>query len=105
MRLVTDRPRALQGSFVLMGVLADGLKQYACMFDTSDGKMYVEEMYWTTNVHGNEATAHLREVEDQQEWKAAYTHATKKTTVFSPKKLRMALQVASNRNVRQLDVA
>lgn len=103
MRLITDRPKALTGSFVLMGVTGDSMKQYACLFDTKDGKTYVEEMYWTMNVKGNEATARLKAIEDDEEWKAAYDFVTKKTTVFSPKKLRLALVTAGHRNVQQID--
>jgi DNA replication protein DnaD len=103
MRLVTDRPTALSGSFVLMGIIEDGLNKYACVFDTSNGKMYFEEMYWTTNVKGNEATAHLREIGDDKEWAIVNGFVTKSTTILSPKKLRLALATAKHRGVKQID--
>jgi hypothetical protein len=103
MRLITDRPRALTGSFVLMGQVEDGLNQYACIFDTSNGKVYFEEMYWTTGVRGNEMTAKLKEIEDESEWKTVNKFVTRKTTILSPKKLRLALATAGHRGQRQID--
>ena len=103
MRLVTDRPKALTGAFVLMGIVSDSSISYACLFNTSDGKTYIEEMWWSMGVGGNEATSNLREVSDDKEWQSVYDFVTKQTTIFSPKKLRMALNQAGTRGVSQID--
>lgn len=104
MRLVTDRPKALSGSFVLMGIVEDSLSKYAVIFDTSNGKMYFESMYWNANgVKGNEYTAMLKEIEDDKEWALVNKFVTEKTTILSPKKLRLALATARQRGQRQID--
>lgn len=103
MRLVTDRPKALSGSFVLMGIVEDSLNKYACIFDTSNGKIYFECMFWISNVKGNEYTAQLKEIDDDKEWALVNKFVTEKTTVLSPKKLRLALATAKSRGQRQID--
>ena len=106
MRLVTDRPMALKGKFMCMGVIKDGLRQFAGLFDTSTGNIYVEELYWTASgVKGNTMTANLRYLESDVEWQALYNFMTKKTTIFSPTKLRRILKTTASRGVIQLDRA
>lgn len=102
MRLITDRPTMIPTSkaFILMGVIEDSMKRYGCLLDASNGKIYVEEMYWGVGVRGNEATAMLRSVDDEIEWTSVYKFVTEKTTVLSPKKLKQAIQIAKMRGVR-----
>lgn len=102
MRLITDRPTAIPTakSFILMGMVEDNMTRYACMLDASDGKVYIEHMVWGLGVKGNEATAHLTEVTNDEEWRAVYKFVTEKTTILSPKKLKQAMQIARQRGVR-----
>jgi hypothetical protein len=86
-----------------MGIVEDSLNKYACIFDTSNGKMYFENMYWTSNVKGNEYTAQLKEIDDDKEWALVNAFVTQKTTILSPKKLRLALATAKHRGQRQID--
>ncbi len=103
MRLVTDRPMALKGKIMLMGVVQDGMRRFAGLFDASTGKIYVEEMYWSTGVRGNELTANLKYLDSDVEWQAVLNFMQKKTTVFSPTKLRRILKTTASRGVLQLD--
>ncbi len=106
MRLVTDRPTALKGKFILMGVVEDGMRRFAGLFDTSNGNIYVEEMYWeASGVRGNEMTARLRYLDSDVEWQAILNFIQKKTTIFSPTKLRRILRTTASRGVLQLDRA
>jgi len=102
MRLITDRPTAIPTSkvFVLMGVVEDTMKRYGCLLDVTSGKIYVEEMYWNIGVRGNEATALLKEVTVDEEWRSIYKFVTEKTTILSPKKLKMAIMIARQRGVK-----
>lgn len=101
MRLITDRPDGVitAKNFVCMGVVEDNMKRYACLLDLSTGKIYIEEVFWTAGVRGNIVTAQLAEVADETEWKAVYRFVTEKTTILSPKKLRLAIQIGRSRGV------
>lgn len=102
MHTITERPQALKDSFVLMGVLEGNLKQYGCLIDARNGRIFLEELWWTQGVRGNEATANLRTVENDEEWAMVYKFVTEKTTILSPRKLKQAIQLARSRGVRPL---
>lgn len=101
MRLITDRPVGLPSGkeFILMGVIEDAMVRYACLVNAATAQIHIEEIYWTRGIRGNEVTANLRSVDDDQEWKAVYRFVTEKTTILSPKKLKAAIQIARSRGV------
>jgi len=92
MQLVTDKPTGiLSTSFVCMGVVADAGKDYACLLDLNDGKLYLEEIHWGRGRILESATFH--EVNNDKEWKELYSFVSAKTTIFSPRKIKGILRV------------
>ena len=91
MKLITDRPNGLPGdTFILMGIITDSDKDYACMLQLSNKQLSIEEIHWGPgkNIH----TATLHQVDNDQEWRALYRFVTTSTTIFSPKKINHILK-------------
>ena len=87
MKLITDRPDGLLSSpdFILLGLVADSGKDYACLLQLSNGNLYIEEIHWHGGKTINLSTLH--QIEDDKEWGRLYQWITLNTTIFSPKKI------------------
>jgi len=92
MKLVTDKPTGMASSetFVLMGMVEDSEKDYACLLNKEDGQLYIEEIHW----HGGKQfeTATLHQIDGESEWNELYKFVTSGTTIFSPTKIKDILK-------------
>jgi len=91
MKLITDSPTGLPNyDFVLMGIVSDTSKDYACILQLSSKQQYIEEIHWGIGKNINTATLH--QVDDDKEWLALFNFVTSATTIFSPKKINHILE-------------
>jgi len=91
MKLITDTPDGLLGNpnFILLGIVSDSMKDYACLLQLKTGNLYIEEIHWGKNKSMDTATLH--QIEDDIEWGRMYQWITLNTTIFSPKKIKTIL--------------
>lgn len=86
MKLITDKPSGLKDfNFICMGIVADFMKDYACLLQLKPFNLYIEEIHWGRGK--NIETATLHQVDNDKEWAALMNFVTSSTTIFSPKKI------------------
>ena len=87
MKLITDKPIQLRDpNFICMGFISDSDKDYACILQINDGKLYIEEIHWGFGKNINTATLH--QVDNDREWISLYDFVSSSTTIFSPRKVK-----------------
>ena len=81
----SEKPFGINKDFICMGIVAEGLKEYASLLNRSTGELYIEEIHWLQDRNFFNATLH--QIESDIEWKEIFKFVTEKTTIFSPRKI------------------
>ena len=71
-------------SFIKLGSVKDGLKEYLIFFDQRTRKVYIEEI-WRVNLQTAYVTP--KAIEDDMEWYAVYNFVKNETLILDKKRL------------------
>lgn len=92
--------------YVKLGIIQEGLTDYIVFVDRFNGKVYIEEIVYTSAVRdrGNIITTQLRSVFDDKTWKELIDHAQNHNVITLDKLERICGQNARVVRKRAQDV-